>query len=168
MIPGLRNYLLELKNAAQPGQIYVLPDHAGKYEKNACGISYRVKQFLEKIGIETTRKVSGRYRCVSVKDCHSLRHTFAYIAGVFNIPLVIVQSILGHMTPEMTKHYQRHADNRAKAAALAAMPDFIAINKADTKLLVMDARDEIKHLLSTATDAQVNKVLAFMKENMSF
>lgn len=133
MIFSLRKYMMELREKANKQQKYVLPAHAEMYRDNASGISYRIKEFLDGLDIETTKKIKGRTRRVSVKDLHALRHSFAYIAGVANIPLVIVQSILGHMTPEMTKHYQRHADHKAKATALKAMPDFITINSGDGK-----------------------------------
>jgi len=93
---------------------YVLPEHAAMYHSNPSGISYRVKEFLESIGIQTTRSVPGRTRKVSIKDVHSLRHTFCYLAGIAGIPLVVVQSIVGHMTPEMTSYYSAHADRVTK------------------------------------------------------
>ena len=95
------------------------------YQTNPSGTSYRFKSFLEEFGIRTTRNVEGRSRAVSIRDVHSLRHTFAYMAGVYQIPLPVVQSILGHMSPEMTKHYQAHADREAKEKYLARMPDSI-------------------------------------------
>lgn len=88
---------------------YVYPKHAEMYLANPSGVSYRVKQFLEGLGIETTRIPEGRTRAISVKDLHSCRHTFCYYAGLAGIPLSVVQSIVGHMSPEMTKHYSAHA-----------------------------------------------------------
>jgi len=93
---------------------YVLPEHAAMYRDNPSGITYRVKDFLESIEIQTSRAMAGRTRKVSVKGIHSLRHTFCYLAGVAGIPLVIVQSIVGHMTPEMTSYYSAHADRGTK------------------------------------------------------
>ena len=88
---------------------YVLPEHAEMYLNNSSGISWRVKKKLEQLGIETTRIPRGRTRAVSVKDVHSLRHSFCYYAGLFNVPLAIVQSVVGHMSPDMTKYYSMHA-----------------------------------------------------------
>lgn len=116
--------LLQEQQRLTGGSPYVLPDHAEMYKSNRTGVSYRIRLFLERTGIETTRKTDGA-RAVSVKDFHSLRHTFAYMAGCYRIPLPVVQSILGHMSPEMTKHYQAHADREAKEKYLAQMPDFI-------------------------------------------
>ena len=122
-------FLREQRAALDAGKfkdsVYVLPEHAKMYQQNPCGLSYRVKQFLEGLGIQTTRKVSSHGRAVSVKDIHSLRHTFAYLAGCNGVPLSVVQSILGHMSPEMTKHYQAHADRETKVKFLSQLPEFI-------------------------------------------
>ena len=126
IMPPLREFLKE-----QTGKDteYVLPEHAKMYLENPTGISYRVKKFLESIGIQTTKRVAGRTRASSVRDVHSLRHTFCYFAGVAGIPLVVVQSIVGHMTPEMTEHYTRHADLNTKRAKMALLPNLTALTQ---------------------------------------
>ena len=125
----LEAFLREQRAALDAGKdkdsVYVLPEHARMYQQNPSGLSYRVKQFLEGLGIKTTRKVSSHGRAVSIKDIHSLRHTFAYLAGCNGVPLSVVQSILGHMSPEMTKHYQAHADRETKIKFLSQLPAFI-------------------------------------------
>ena len=103
---------------------FVLPEYAAMYKNNRSGVSYRIKQFLESLGIETTRSTKGT-RAASVKDFHSLRHSFAYIAGLYQMPLAVVQSILGHMTPEMTKHYQAHTTREDKERYMKQLPDFL-------------------------------------------
>ncbi|UDQ99479.1 tyrosine-type recombinase/integrase [Lentisphaerae bacterium WC36] len=57
---------------------------------------------------------------------HSLRHTFAYVAALSNIPLPIVQGVLGHMTTDMTKHYMNHASKKDKAKHLSKLPNYLA------------------------------------------
>jgi len=127
ILPMLANFLQEQQVFAHDSE-FVLPEHAAMYQSNPSGISYRVKNFLEKLGIATTRTVRNRGRASSVKDVHSLRHTFAYLAGCYQIPLPVVQSILGHMSPEMTKHYEAHADRDAKEKYLAQLPAFLVAN----------------------------------------
>lgn len=107
---------------------YVFPDLAKMYLENPSGISYRVKSFLEGLGIKTTKKIEGRDREISIKDVHSLRHTFCYLAGLAGIPLVIVQSIVGHMTKEMTAHYMAHADRTAKHEKMLLLPDLMNVS----------------------------------------
>ncbi|HBP08031.1 MAG TPA: hypothetical protein DD673_15295 [Lentisphaeria bacterium] len=134
------------------------------YQTNPSGISYRVKSFLEGLGIQTTRTGRNRGRATSVKDVHSLRHTFAYLAGCYQIPLPVVQSILGHMSPEMTKHYQAHADREAKEKYLAKMPDFIGHSEVKN----IDAtgnqiRTELIQKIQHMSHAQLIKVVDFVE-----
>lgn len=129
ILPHLRTFFVEQRGISGK-QEYVLPEHAAMYLKNQTGISYRFKTFLEKLGINTSKKVEGRDRSISIKDVHALRHTFAYLAGVYNIPLPIVQSILGHMSPEMTKHYQAHADRKMKELYIKALANVLGENLA--------------------------------------
>jgi integrase len=103
---------------------YVFPKHAEMYLANPSGVSYRVKQFLEGLGIQTTRIPEGRTRAISVKDLHSCRHTFCYYAGIAGIPLAVVQSIVGHMSPEMTKHYSAHATLEDKRRGMKQLSFF--------------------------------------------
>jgi len=123
MVP-LEKFLKE-QIAVSGNSEYIYPEHAKMYLENCSGISYRVKSFLENLGIQTTKKVEGRDRAVSVKDVHSLRHTFCYFAGISGIPLVIVQSIVGHMNSAMTSHYSAHADRQAKHSKMLLFPDFL-------------------------------------------
>lgn len=40
---------------------------------------------------------------------HDLRHTFAVMAAHANVPLVRLQKLLGHASPQMTMRYMKHA-----------------------------------------------------------
>ncbi len=106
---------------------YVFPEHAEMYLKDPTLVSYRVKKFLERLGIRTTKKFKDR-KAISTKDLHSMRHVFCYYAGQAGIPLATVQAIVGHMTPEMTKHYMAHATIKAKHEAIAKLPPFLIFN----------------------------------------
>ncbi|MBR5447335.1 MAG: tyrosine-type recombinase/integrase, partial [Clostridia bacterium] len=167
IMPPLQNFLKE-QYAVSGDQEYVLPEHAAMYLENPDGISYRVKKFLESIGIQTTRVFEGRQRATSVKDVHSLRHTFAYLAGCYQIPLPIVQSILGHMSPEMTKHYQAHADRKAKEKYLSQMPDFLGVSAAqqlalrDDTVKAMDLRKQLKARIDKMTMEQLEAIDALL------
>lgn len=146
------------------GSEFVLPDHAKMYQENPSGISYRVKKFLEEeLHIVTTKKVPGRSRAVSIKDVHSLRHTFCYFAGVAGIPLVVVQNIVGHMTPDMTAHYTAHADRKTKREKLALMPCFNAMI-AETRRtnLVEQTRRRLLQLIKNADDETLNRVASIL------
>jgi integrase len=109
------------------GSNYVLPEHADMYLKNPSGITWRVKKKLEQLEIKTTKIPEGRSRAVSIKDVHSLRHSFCYYAGLYNVPLAIVQSVVGHMSPEMTKHYTMHATTSDIKKAFENIPDIFGV-----------------------------------------
>ena len=98
-----------------PDPEYMLPKHAAQYMKNSSTISNRVRRFLESdLGIVSLKHVEGRKQAINVKGIHSLRHTFITIAGVVGIPEPVVRSIVGHMTPEMTRLYTRHIEEADK------------------------------------------------------
>lgn len=154
-------YLQSLKEGNETE--YILPDHAKMYLENPTGVSYRVKQFLEGLGIETTRTPEGRSRAVSVKDLHSCRHTFCYYAGIRGIPLAVVQSIVGHMSPEMTKHYSAHATLEEKRKNIGFMSDFMG----DVPLLP-DGREperaELHRLADSLSIDEIRNILANIQE----
>ena len=75
-----------------------------------------------------------------------------------------MQSVLGHMSPEMTKHYQAHADREAKEKYLAKMPDFIGHSEVKN----IDAtgnqiRTELIQKIQHMSHAQLIKVVDFVE-----
>jgi len=160
ILPPLQAFLKEQCQVSGNFE-FVLPEHAAMYQNNPSGISYRFKQFLESLDIRTTRLTEGRSRASSVKDVHSLRHTFAYLAGCYQIPLPVVQSILGHMSPEMTKHYQAHADREAKEKYLAQLPDFLGSSSSRPQLPSPSCRDRLNQVLALLPEDAVQQVLAY-------
>ena len=132
------------------------------YLTNSTGVSYRIKQFLEGLGIQTTRKPKGRTRAVSVKDLHSCRHTFCYYAGLAGIPLAVVQSIVGHMSPEMTKHYSAHASMEDKRRGMERLSFFTQDNTlppADEE----PERAELRLMIESMPLEKVRVMLQFAK-----
>ena len=159
IMPPLRFYLLQLQTDSAELE-YVLPQHADMYLNNSSGVSYRIKQFLEnKCHIATTKKLEGRSRAVSVKDLHSCRHTFCYYAGLYGIPLSIVQSIVGHMTPEMTKHYSAHASLSAKREQMRQLPEFMMLSGMESRDFEAAEREELQALISTLPIEKVRQLL---------
>ena len=114
MHPYLENYLKDIFQKDNNSE-YLLPFHAEQYLKTSSLITNRVKRFLEnELNIKTSARVEGRKKAVNLKGIHSLRHTFCSIAGVCGIPEPVVRSIVGHMTPEMTRLYSRHVEEQDK------------------------------------------------------
>ncbi len=159
IMPPLRLYLFQLHTDSAESE-YVLPKHAEMYLNNSSGVSYRIKQFLEnKCHITTTKTLEGRSRAVSVKDLHSCRHTFCYYAGLYGIPLSIVQSIVGHMTPEMTKHYSAHASLSAKREQMRQLPEFMMLTGFEARDDESADREELHRLISTLPIEKVRELL---------
>ena len=164
ILPPLKAYLDQLreKGALAPEKYrdYVLPVHAEMYLSNPSGVSYRIKAFLEKqCGIATTKIPDGRSRAVSVKDLHSCRHTFCYYAGLYGIPLSIVQSIVGHMTPEMTKHYSAHASMEAKREKMKQLPEFMMLTGVVTTSAEETEREELAAIVNRLPIEKVRELL---------
>ena len=149
---------------------YALPEHAEMYKKNPSGITWRVKRFLEELGIKTTKIPKGRTRAVSIKDVHSLRHSFCYYAGLYNVPLAIVQAVVGHMSSEMTKHYTMHATSNDIKKAFLNMPDMFEVLDItpDAKLIeAVDAepeRQELRDLVDTLPIDEIKTILENIKK----
>ena len=159
----LYDYLMDQKNQSGDSE-YVFPQHAAMYQTNRSGVSYRVKGFLEGIGIKTTRIPKGRSRAVSVKDLHSCRHTFCYYAGLRGIPLAVVQSIVGHMTPEMTKHYTAHATMEDKRRNMLAMSNLVQLTTAESdchiERTIDTMRQDLHDLIETLPKTKLEKLIA--------
>jgi integrase len=137
IMPPLYAFFSELKKKGN-GHEYVLPDQAEMYLNNPSGVSWRVKKYLERLKIKTSKSVPGRTRRAPAKDFHSLRHTFCYLAGIQGIPIAIVQSICGHMTKEMTNRYQQHANRKDKREMLEKLPDFLIMSDKQKTLPMME------------------------------
>ena len=152
ILRGLRGYLAELAAAScDDDSEYLLPAQAAMYLGNRSGISYRVRTFLEDIGIETTRKVEGRTRRVSVKDVHSCRHTFCYLAAVNNMPFPVVKSIVGHVSPNITAIYMDHASDEMKQAKIEYLGDPLGLGPALATAAEVDRDGYVIELLQSAT-----------------
>ncbi|UDQ98848.1 tyrosine-type recombinase/integrase [Lentisphaerota bacterium WC36G] len=147
IMPPLAIFLQE--QASKDESEYVLPEHAEMYEKNVSGISHRVKKFLEGINIITSKVPKGRTRAVSVKDVHSLRHSFCYYAGMHNVPLAVVQAVVGHMSPEMTKHYSMHANQQDIKNAFRDMNVDFSNNQTKEDKILQEKRTQLKQFIDT-------------------
>ena len=159
MINGMYEYLSELRNNAEEGAEYVLPEHEEMYRKNKSGVSYRIKHFLSGCGVNDTNAnvVEGKRR-VSVKDLHSGRHVFAFRGMMCGIPLTIIEAVLGHVDEEMTKRYMQHsnrADIRKHLSGLAVLPapedDIVDVQAVD----VTADRVTAQNILNNMTDEEI-------------
>ena len=116
---NLLKMLLEFPAAARVG--YVMPQCAKMYKEQASELSERFKRVFRAAGIETATDGADGHRKRALVSFHSLRHTFVSLAANAGVPLAVVQSIVGHSTVDMTRHYF-HESEGALVSAVAALP----------------------------------------------
>jgi hypothetical protein len=68
-------------------------------------------------------KHTGKRAVVEV-GFHSLRHTFVSLCRESGAPLAVVEAIVGHASPAMTRHYT-HIGEAAARASVAALPSVL-------------------------------------------
>ena len=117
---------------------YVTPELAELYNSNPASVNYRFKKMLSDIGIKTNKTTSSG-RTASSKGCHSLRHSFAYLHGIQKTPVQQLQSMLGHLSNEMTYYYQLHQTEHLKAEAQKGLETFTNFLISDTNSYATDA-----------------------------
>lgn len=100
---------------------YVMPETARMYLDDDAKLSRRIQATFEACGIRT-RKADGDTRATVEVGFHSLRHTFVSLAANAGVPMAHVQSIVGHSSPAMTRHYF-HVSENALQNAVGALPD---------------------------------------------
>ena len=99
----------------------VLPTVAELYEKMRWRISQELGRIFKKANITTSVHLEGRRTRTPEATFHSLRHTFVSFAANAGVPLHIVQSIVGHESTAMTRHYY-HENIDALKSAVNAIP----------------------------------------------
>ena len=85
-----------------------------------------VQRHFKACGIKPHKPGTGKdgKRAVVEVGFHSLRHTFVSLCRESNAPLAVVESIVGHSSPAMTRHYT-HVGELAAGRAVALLPSVI-------------------------------------------
>ena len=99
----------------------VLPLIAETYRTTRWKVSYFLSHIFREANITTSVSIEGRRHRTPEATFHSLRHTFVSFAANAGVPLHIVQSIVGHESTAMTRHYY-HENLAALKSAVAAIP----------------------------------------------
>ena len=99
----------------------VLPMIAEMYGRARWRVCHELTRIFKQAGIPTSVRIEGRHRRTPEATFHSLRHTFVSFAANAGVPLHIVQSIVGHESTAMTRHYY-HENIDALKSAVAAIP----------------------------------------------
>ena len=99
----------------------VLPGIAEMYGRARWQVAQELSRIFKAANIQTSVKLEGRKHRTPEATFHSLRHTFVSFAANAGVPLHIVQSIVGHESTAMTRHYY-HENIAALKSAVAAIP----------------------------------------------
>jgi integrase len=119
--PVLRSMLAE--TAPEQRGDYVLPKAADAYLNHRHELVRKIQEHYSKCGIKVHKPGTGtdENRAIVEVGFHSLRHTFVSLCRESNAPLAVVESIVGHSNPAMTRHYT-HVGELAAGQAVAALP----------------------------------------------
>lgn len=111
--PTLFSYLKQAKDWKE--NEFVLPNLADMYLKNSDTIGKHIRKILEVNGF-ANKKDKKRLSAPCLYGFHSLRYTFVSACAKAGVPITLVQEIVGHKNPAMTKHYTKFDDEfREKA-----------------------------------------------------
>ncbi len=98
----------------------VLPDISSWYNgMEHWRISKGLETVFKDAGIKTSVKIEGRRYATPDATFHSLRHTFVSLSVNAGVPLPIVQSIVGHSSTAMTRHYYHENEEKLRQAVEA-------------------------------------------------
>ena len=117
--PALRSALEETPEGERVG--CVLRALAEYYTKTRWKVGHELGRIFHAAGIVTSVHIEGRRTRTPEATFHSLRHTFVSFAANAGVPLHVVQSIVGHESTAMTRHYY-HENLAALQSAVAAIP----------------------------------------------
>lgn len=122
----LHNMLAEIPQ--QERGEYVLPRIAKDYARHHSYVTDRIQKHFTECGLRTTKPMTkGRLVSAVEVGFHSLRHSFVSLCRDSNAPLSVVEAIVGHSNPAMTRHYT-HTSEIEAARAIAALPSIASDN----------------------------------------
>ncbi len=100
---------------------FVNPVVADLYLNRNWQLDAELRKIFTAANITMSVRMEGRSRKSVVASFHSLRHTFVSLSANAGVPLPVVQSIVGHCSTAMTRHYY-HESEAALRSAVAAIP----------------------------------------------
>ncbi len=100
---------------------YVNPTIANLYLNENWRLDAELSRIFKAANITMSVRMEGRTRKSVVASFHSLRHTFVSLSANAGAPLPVVQSIVGHCSTAMTRHYY-HENEENLRKAVAAIP----------------------------------------------
>jgi len=151
---------------------YVLPDTAALYQHRTDEVTDMVQNHFKACGITLYKPGTGTKgepetgtgakRAVIEVGFHSLRHTFVSLCRESNAPLSVVESIVGHSSPAMTRHYT-HVGELAAGRAVALLPSVMGETKAGEESWILKARRAAEKVTAANWEATRTELLAILK-----
>jgi len=141
---------------------YVMPELAQRYIENSYSVPTDTAKIFKFIGLEINKEIEKgqrRKRKANVYGFHSFRHSFVSFCAKAGVPMPVVQSIVGHGSPAITRHYVHIGESAARQAINALPMNCLASS--------LSGKDDIINLLSTANDAQLEEILLFTTNVLS-
>lgn len=130
LVPELRTMLVRLKQT-NPGP-YVVPRIARLAREDYRALIHSIQEHFASCGIKTDgEKGADRQRKPVLVGFHSLRHSFVSICRMAGVSLAVVESVVGHSNPAMTRHYT-HVGIEAATRAVQALPQVMTDAPAGT------------------------------------
>lgn len=131
---------------------YILPETAKMYLNHKKNLINAVQAHFVQSGIVTHKPGTGvdGKRAVVQFGFHSLRHSFVSICAEANVPLSVVQSIVGHSSPSMTQVYT-HTSPLAARQAVAALPSMMGDTTQPVKVSPESILRECKAIAASIT-----------------
>jgi len=103
---------------------YVMPNLAQRYIEHTHCITAAIAKVFKFIGLEINKEIEKgqrRKKKANVYGFHSFRHSFVSFCAKAGVPMPVVQSIVGHGSPAITRHYV-HIGEGAARQAINALP----------------------------------------------
>lgn len=168
--PALREMLCETAPEARGD--YVLPKTASGYTSGGAGkkrIIDAIQDHFISRGVSIYAPGTGpgtKHRAVVQVGFHSLRHSFVSICREADVPLAVVESIVGHSNPAMTRSYT-HLSLDASRLAVASLPTLIgdpkaSPPKASPESILREARAIAESITAKNWKAQKAAMLALL------
>jgi len=155
--PELRK-LLEIAHY-EPQREYVIPGIANNYVSNPSGLSRKIQSIFHEAGIQTQAKPASGHRVKSITlvGFHSLRHSFVSICAKNKIPLAVVQALVGHGSPAMTRHYT-HIGTESTEEAIKKIP-IMNFNNGKRSKTDSEKLEEINGILKNQRNCKLKRQL---------
>ena len=125
----LAELLAEIPPKARRG--FVLPETADAYQREPALLTNRIQKHFRDCGIQTQQSQGEGRKALTMVGFHSLRHSFVSMAANSGASLAMVQALVGHSNPAMTRHYL-HPSEKATRETVALLPD-LAIDAQDAE-----------------------------------